>query len=518
MVSSRRCMYYMAMAVRSNLRGTLQNPECVCVKIHFYCSIVNKPSNPCFFSFLPAGCKGNENRFTSVEECVNTCGGYEPEPENGFCATVQCDKHAAAFHKAKGCIPVVARGECCPSSWDCSKWNHQRLQRKNECFFANDKYPNGKFYAIGEDMREVNRGCTSGCTCIASSGGDAQVLCAESQCGFYPEPQTATKCSDLYDGLEECCSIGFKCDADLQAMAVCQLDNNVTAVVGEKIYNPKGNNPCESCICKGDGNLECQDMDCGLSRESRLVQGCTPVYQEGVCCPIDWVCPLPEAEVKLLDEGSMPPPPISSSGSVVCPPGVDARQDFVDYVTLPAQIEKLDRIAKLGRTTGLTPVQPFDSNAGDGFIDPCLGSRPPEGPCEPYMDKWSFDLSSLTCVEYKTSNLGGAKVNSFDIKEECVHACHHHIPKVRECRAKQAGDVTNSGSRNDRCMPRNKYRFNEATGKCEDFSRLGCRSNHDSYASLEECEAMCGSAVASSGGPSEFPGKAPECALSTVVS
>ena len=44
-----------------------------------------------------SGCRGNENRFRTVEECVDTCGGNEPEIQNGLCSLVKCDRKEAIF-------------------------------------------------------------------------------------------------------------------------------------------------------------------------------------------------------------------------------------------------------------------------------------------------------------------------------------------------------------------------------------------------------------------------------------
>ena len=52
------------------------------------------------------GCKGNDNRFFSVESCVNTCGGNEPETD-AKCKDVTCDVSMATFMKAKGCVPKI---------------------------------------------------------------------------------------------------------------------------------------------------------------------------------------------------------------------------------------------------------------------------------------------------------------------------------------------------------------------------------------------------------------------------
>ena len=40
----------------------------------------------------------------------------------------------------------------------------------------------------------------------------------------------------------------------------CEL-GNVTLVAGQKVYDPKGNNPCEECICKPDGSLQCHNRE-----------------------------------------------------------------------------------------------------------------------------------------------------------------------------------------------------------------------------------------------------------------
>ena len=62
------------------------------------------------FYFYMEGCKGNENRFATVDECVNTCGGNEPETQS-LCSEVVCDRGEAMFFKAKGCLPITKKGK-----------------------------------------------------------------------------------------------------------------------------------------------------------------------------------------------------------------------------------------------------------------------------------------------------------------------------------------------------------------------------------------------------------------------
>ena len=165
--------------------------------------------------------------------------------------------------------------------------------------------------------------------------------------------------------------------------------NNETFAVGEKIWS--ADNPCQTCICLADGSVKCRTIDCGLGkRNSRLLDGCQPVFRDGVCCPVDWVCP------KLrLEEPQLAPPPPPISGSVACPPGVNPRSDYVDYL-VPPKIEELDRIAQLGASNKTMVTLPIFVGPS-AETDPCLAPRPPEGPCEPYLQRWTFDQGTKSC-------------------------------------------------------------------------------------------------------------------------
>ena len=118
-----------------------------------------------------------------------------------------------------------------------------------------------------------------------------------------------------------------------------------------------------------------------------------------------------------------------------------------------------------------------------------------------------------------------------------METCSRHIPTTRRCSAKlEIGqDITVVPPRNDRCMSARKFRFNEATGACEDFSQFGkyiqdwvvqslklilllagCRFNADSYETIEECQAHCITPETTS--PLvRYVGKKAECNLSTKV-
>ena len=92
---------------------------------------------------------------------------------------------------------------------------------------------------------------------------------------------------------------------------------------------------------------------------------------------------------------------------------------------------------------------------------------------------------------------------------------------IRVCKAKESeGPKPNRG---DRCMPMKRFRFNEAVGKCEDYSIKGCKANRDSYATREECEIHCniGRTPSAQRPLSNLPlkrGKSRDCNLPTQVS
>ena len=93
-----------------------------------------------------------------------------------------------------------SQSECCPSSWDCSLWEDQRLERTDECFWADDLSPNGNFYGIGDEMPEANKGCKMGCSCLPNG----RIMCATPMCFSIPI-KPGSNCSNVYNDFKQCC-------------------------------------------------------------------------------------------------------------------------------------------------------------------------------------------------------------------------------------------------------------------------------------------------------------------------
>jgi hypothetical protein len=109
--------------------------------------------------------------------------------------------------------------------------------------------------------------------------------------------------------------------------------------------------PCKVCLCKEGwkGQTEskdfCYTIDCalGVKASSEMKRGCQPIYKEGVCCPIDWTCPIfdvPYPQLSLDTETESEQPQVSG-GMIICPPGVAIRPGAAITANAPPPEEPL---------------------------------------------------------------------------------------------------------------------------------------------------------------------------------
>ena len=343
---------------------------------------------------------------------------------------------------------------------------------------------------------------------------------------MWPEtPAGGENCVTLFSKNDACCASDIKCDSDLESLAKCEV-NGQTFYAGQKVEKFP-DDPCKRCWCGPDGELTCKTRECDLGNSLNLLKGCVPVFRKDKCCPVDWLCPKTETNAR---SGGPPMPSVTGSSMVVCPRGVDVLPGDWD-IAIP-NIEVLDRIGVLDSAPVATiPIPVPTVRPQTKPMHVCLLPQE-EGPCGPYVDQWYFDQISRSCQIYKAGSdshptNGVARSNRFATKEKCEETCSRYIVKKEEvCKAKEANgpEVIPPASKLDRCMPTsNVFRFNQAKGICEDYSRWGCRANKNSYGSLEACEAVCRQNTTSSpqvASPRIFtkvPGRSAQCNLPVQV-
>ena len=277
---------------------------------------------------------------------------------------------------------------------------------------------------------------------------------------------------------------------------------------------------CKPGFNSGDlGEEFCYRPNCFIHHDERMQKGCVPVYHRDNCCPWEWICPKAgggvtdnpeEAAVETEethgvpddldnddDNDGVPDAEGASSGDVVrvpCPPGSEPIEDF-PYSPMVTP------------TIGI--LAPEDSPPEE-LPDYARVDKPPKsgadcllpralGPCSGFEDRFFFNSDSRRCEPFKFGGYNEAG-NVFQSLEQCEGVCESYmLPDDDEddgiggdegCAASEDSRVMSASY--DRCMPRNRFRFNRETQRCEDFGFMGCRKNADSYRTVEEYEARCG--------------------------
>ena len=477
--------------------------------------------------FLLIGCGGNDNRFSTIESCVNTCGGNDigvPSKTTDICASVKCDQAKNDLQLAKGCIPNTKPGECCPSSWDCSRWE-ERLTRLDECFFVSDKFPRGKFYAVEEPIPESDHGCLQGGHCLPNG----EIIFASLSCFWPPE---ADDCVEIRDTPSQCCP-GFKCGADKpQRLAQCTFEgrNYTEGQVMTSAFDP-----CYSCVCKDNFNEgeHCEQSRCTFKHDmAKMVKGCVPVYNEPrrSCCDVKtWICPEEQSTKEILileidppmsDFDDAPPPAEGDGGDqlidygglvpeipppevllptpmIVCPPGVEFNPNYLERNPRP-----LDAITPNPADRQIRV--PREKNSDDCILPPAI-----EGPCMGFEERYFFDMATRKCVafQYGGFNFLNSGHNVFESEDKCADLCHEFLVEDKTVSEKEElcndeDDSAESSEEDDEdderfsagelCLPfRQKFKYNSDKNQCEGFYTGLCNAGPNRFNTIGECQSTC---------------------------
>ena len=102
--------------------------------------------------------------------------------------------------------------------------------------------------------------------------------------------------------------------------------------------------------------------------------------------------------------------------------------------------------------------------------------------CNDTEEKYFFDRKSCRCTKVSGKACKGKKL--FESKINCETSCKDMACPTTVCnQPKDLGDCN---------MLMKRFFFNKHTCQCEEFTFTGCGGNRNRYATLEECEAICG--------------------------
>jgi len=376
------------------------------------------------------GCKGNGNTFETLEECVNTCGGMTEPLTTNKCDDVKCDRAQQQMKESQGCTPITKPGDCCPSSWDCSAWE-ERLNHKQKCWYK------GQYYEAGQSI-EVEESCKVGCFCEINQDGLATITCALTDCFPPPSVDKNETCHPQYSSLNQCCPSKFNCGRELDFLMQC-YHYDTPYYEGEIMQARPSDryvhDPCFKCLCQEgwDGDLGgqfCTRINDDLNLDGdKLLRGCKPLYEQGVCSHTGWVCPDD------VQQGSLTSEPSKTA----------IKAD--DKCLLPKEV----------------------------------------GPCKMNKDMFYFDVGTRKCTSFKYGGCKGNE-NQFSTIEDCKSVCKEYMPEKEAssvCQQPKASGRCRGFQK--------KFYFNSNSGGCDEFVYTGCQGNENRFDSLDECETTCSS-------------------------
>ncbi|CAF4798136.1 unnamed protein product [Pieris macdunnoughi] len=123
----------------------------------------------------------------------------------------------------------------------------------------------------------------------------------------------------------------------------------------------------------------------------------------------------------------------------------------------------------------VTTLAPITTSQTSEFC--FLGLDP--GPCTQFEERWGYDPSLGSCVQFQYGGCGGNRDN-FPSKELCQHYCS---PVQDTC---QLPMIT--GPCEDSHM---QWFYDATTDSCTQFAYSGCGGNENRFGSREECEHRC---------------------------
>jgi len=313
---------------------------------------------------------------------------------------------------------------------------------------------------------------------------------------------------------------------------------------GQK-YFPK-DRPCEVCLCQPfDGSADnCKPIDCGYYSSEKFNKDCVPVFKEGVCCPVDWICPDQQdlLDVSLPEVGDVRiNNPQDRCILPVSPPEEDCSNPsfrfFFDKATGRctqfegcegdatdnnfATVDECNESCKDLISTGLARTIQEERQYFKAKDEKCE-SKVEVGKCRSRVKKFYYDVTTGKCHEFFYSGCQGGD-NMFDSKQECVSTCFSPSSGLRGRPSSRNAassaplpppevDVCRLEKKIGPCrLAKPRFFYDKDSGECQKFLYGGCHGNGNNFADIETCQSTCkpallGASVSTfAGAPGGFP-------------
>ena len=355
--------------------------------------------------FIYSGCDGNDNRFSTKQECEQTCGVKDP------CIYPMINSDCLEFHPSYYYSPKF--GVCQKYPHRCGKFKHkflceQACVKKDICTLPMETgpcyfYKSFPKYYFNSKTGQCEEFLYSGC------GGNDNRFSTKQEC-------------------EKACKKGI-CTLPQDA-GPCTPPQKVT-----RYYFNSKTGKCEKFLyggCRGNENRFSMKKECEQACDKKVI--CTLPQETGPC------------------EESIPSFYFNSKNG---------------------QCERFTYSGCAGNNNRFSSKRDCEVVCGKKNI--C--TQPQEkGTCKDEITNYYFNFKTNQCKKFTYSGCGGND-NQFSTKQECEKACVDIciLPKERgTCR----GHFSN-------------YYFNSKTGQCKEFKYSGCGGNDNRFSTMWECQIAC---------------------------
>ncbi|XP_064648807.1 papilin-like [Lineus longissimus] len=492
--------------------------------------------------FVFGGCKGNDNRFSTMEDCKKTCSSF-PKPEvterpmqinvcklpkvSGPC-TGQFRQYYYYPYTSKcelvfgGCLSGGNRFDSLEKCESLCVPESERLVVKSTLppGYSGPVTDGGQVVDVSVILEPTNPNCS-----LPKDAG----LCYGYFLSYFYNIMT-TKCESFVYGGCQGNANRFPSLKECERACVSKIETDVVnIVVGPESEGKDGGENgevnkkvlCAPPVTDIGGGVPCLRSFIkyyfnSTTDKCEVVYGAcngygdlfdSPGYCENVCLPVSTTSPPVTPADSSRDVGIQPTQNDNvcelerdsgpcyaafkmffyNKSTKKCEPflygGCRGNQNRFMSVTLCQQ--RCLQTTEMLEVTSISPV----------VTDVC-SLKLDRGPCRATLTKFFFNAETKKCEEFVYGGCVGND-NRFDSLKDCEDKC---APKPSATTLSMPVDVCSLGPETGPCKAAfTYYYYNPSTGKCEAFLYGGCKGNGNRFATVGMCEMICAMSVVDEG-------------------